>query len=90
MLTKNKAIAKLQQQINEIEELKNKPNFSPEYKKWHRDTEVAIENIFGQGTRHVSPTPSGDEYVHATANHRRTNRRADFAAGARAGTGAQS
>lgn len=53
MLTKNKAIAKLQQQINEIEELKNKPNFSPEYKKWHRDTEVAIENIFGQGTRHV-------------------------------------
>jgi hypothetical protein len=53
MLTKDKAIAKLQQQINEIDGLKNRPNFSPEYKKWHRDTEVSIENIFGQGTRHV-------------------------------------
>ncbi len=53
MLTKDKAIAELQQQIGEIQTLKSKPNFSPEFKKWHRDTEVAIENIFGQGARHV-------------------------------------
>lgn len=25
---------------------------SPDFKKWHRDTEVAIERIFGDGTRH--------------------------------------
>ena len=53
MLTKNKAIAKLQQQIVEISTLITKNADSPEFKKWLRDTEVAIENIFGQGTRHL-------------------------------------
>lgn len=27
--------------------------FSPEFKKWHRDTGVAIERIFGKGGRHL-------------------------------------
>jgi hypothetical protein len=53
MLSKTKAIAKLQQHITEIQTIKNLPDFSPEYKKWHRDSEVTIENVFGQGTRHV-------------------------------------
>ena len=27
--------------------------FSPEFKKWHRDTEIAIQKIFGDDTRHI-------------------------------------
>ncbi|MNQ93999.1 hypothetical protein D3C85_1094920 [compost metagenome] len=29
------------------------PRGSQDFKKWHRDTEVAIERIFGEGTRHL-------------------------------------
>lgn len=53
MLSKSDAIAKLQKQIDEIELIRTKPRFSSEFKKWHRDTEVAIENIFGNETRHL-------------------------------------
>ncbi len=53
-MDEQKAIEKLQQQIDAIGALKQKKRFSPEYKKWHRDTRVAIERIFGTDGRHLS------------------------------------
>jgi hypothetical protein len=53
MPTKIEAIAKLQRKIDQIEPIRNRRRFSAEFKKWHRDTEVAIQNIFGEGTRHL-------------------------------------
>ena len=46
MLSKEDAIAKLNEQIDKISEVKKHERFSPQFKKWKRDTEVAIENIF--------------------------------------------
>ena len=51
-MTKDDAIRRLQGQIDQIEALKAKPRFSPDFKKWYRDTEIVIERVFGQGTRH--------------------------------------
>ena len=48
MLTKDKSIAKLRLQIDEIPKIKTKSEFA----KWRRDTEIIIEKIFGQETRH--------------------------------------
>lgn len=53
MPNKTEAIAKLQRQIDQIVPIRSKPRFSAEFKKWHRDTVVAIQNIFGDGTRHL-------------------------------------
>ena len=53
MLLKTKATEKLQTQLELVPIIKSKPRFSPEYKKWHRDTQVAIQNIFGESTRHI-------------------------------------
>lgn len=53
-MEKQKAIEKLQQQIDAIESLKRKAKFSPEFKKWHRDTQITIERIFGKNGRHLS------------------------------------
>jgi hypothetical protein len=53
-MDEQKAIKKLQQQIDLIKEIKSKPRFSPEFNKWKRDTEVAIERIFGKDGRHLS------------------------------------
>ncbi len=52
MLTKSQAITKLQQQAGLIDDLSRGQRHSPEFKRWHRNTEVAIENIFGKETRH--------------------------------------
>ena len=49
-----KAIEKLQKQIDLIEPLRHKRRFSPEYKKWFRDSEIAIEHIFGKEGRHLT------------------------------------
>ncbi|MFA7254550.1 MAG: hypothetical protein WC133_00425 [Candidatus Omnitrophota bacterium] len=43
----------LQRQQERIEDVKKKPRFSPDFKKWRRDTEVAIEKIFGEETRNI-------------------------------------
>jgi hypothetical protein len=48
MLTKDKAIEKLQQQVNDISKIKTPADF----KKWRRDTEIVIEKVFTQETRH--------------------------------------
>ena len=49
MITKEQKIDMLQHQISEIQKIKT----NHEFKKWRRDTEVIIENIFGVGTRHT-------------------------------------
>ena len=79
-MDEQKAIEKLQQQIDAIGALKQKKPFSPEYKKWYRDTQVAIERIFGRDGRHLSDftkiryqlgiiSPSTPNYKFAKAFH---------------------
>lgn len=53
MLSKEQATEKLQRQSSIVSELKLKSRLSPEFKKWYRDTEVAIEKSFGSDTRHL-------------------------------------
>ena len=52
-LLKNKAIERLQRALDRIPELQQLRRNSPEFQKWHRDTEVAISNTFGDKTRHL-------------------------------------
>ena len=52
-MKKTKAIEKLNRQISVIEELRNKTYKLPEFKKWQRDTKIALERIFGKDARHV-------------------------------------
>jgi predicted nucleotide-binding protein len=52
-MEKQKAIEKLQQQIDLIGHLKHRKPFSPQFKKWHRDTQIAIERIFRKDGRHL-------------------------------------
>lgn len=51
--TKEKAIERLKKVLNRIPELKKQPHDSSEFRKWCRDTEVAITNTFGRGADHV-------------------------------------
>lgn len=51
-MNKNEAKAKLEALKDRAQPLLHKSSGSQEFKKWHRDTEVAIERIFGKGTRH--------------------------------------
>lgn len=51
-MTKIQALERLQKQIDEIDIIRSKEKFSAEFKKWKRNTEVAIERIFGETTRH--------------------------------------
>ena len=46
-LLKNKAIERLQRALDRIPELQQLRRNSPEFQRWHRDTEVAISNTFG-------------------------------------------
>jgi hypothetical protein len=52
-MIKEDALNKLQRQRDLIDELKLKPRFSQEFNKWCRDTEIAIEKIFGSDTRQI-------------------------------------
>jgi hypothetical protein len=52
-MTTDKAKQILTGQIEEARSLQNGLRFSPEFNKWHRDTGVAIERIFGKGGRHL-------------------------------------
>ena len=52
-MEKQKVIAKLQEHIKALKSLSARKANDPEFKKWCRDTEVAIEHIFGTDTRHV-------------------------------------
>ena len=50
---KSKAIERLRRALDAILELQGRSLDSPDFKKWHRDTEVAIENTFGGKSRHI-------------------------------------
>jgi len=52
-MEKKKAIEKLKAQIEQLKQLDQRGYSSPEFKKWRRDTELAIEHIFGKETRHI-------------------------------------
>ncbi|MGQ4677672.1 hypothetical protein [Paenibacillus polymyxa] len=47
------AIEQLDRQKRELGQLQSFTRFSPEYKKWHRDTQIVITKIFGDSTRHL-------------------------------------
>ena len=53
-MEKQRAIEILQAKIAAISELKTLKRKDPKVKRWKRDTEVAIEKIFGKDTRHRS------------------------------------
>lgn len=48
----NRAIQIIQSKIDAIDDLARMRGSSPEFTKWRRDTEVALERIFGQESRH--------------------------------------
>ena len=50
--TKAKALERLTNVLKRIEVLKKLPRFSPEFRKWRRDTEVAISNTFENESDH--------------------------------------
>lgn len=53
-MNKQLALEKLQSQLNHIETLKTKPTFSEDFNVQKRNTEVAIEKIFGSDQRHLN------------------------------------
>lgn len=54
-MEKQKAIEILEKQRAEINGLKNisDSSSSPAFTKWHRDTQIAVEKIFGKKNRHI-------------------------------------
>jgi predicted nucleotide-binding protein len=52
-MKKQKAIIKLESLIEPIENLKKQESHGQEFKKWKRDTEIAIERIFDKNSRHI-------------------------------------
>lgn len=51
-MNKSEAVERLESLKARATQLASMPRGSQDFKKWHRDTEVAIERIFGEGTRH--------------------------------------
>ncbi len=54
MLSKQDAIEKMQEKIGRIDVPKGMKRFSPDFKKWQRDSEIAIQNTFDENSRHVA------------------------------------
>lgn len=52
-MKQEKAIELLQRQIDLIPNIQQQARFSQDFKKWKRDTEIIIEKIFGNKTRHL-------------------------------------
>lgn len=52
-MNKHKLIAKLQECLNALRSVQAGKTSDPSFKKWRRDTEVAIEHFFGPDTRHL-------------------------------------
>jgi predicted nucleotide-binding protein len=52
-MEKQKAITELKEQLLKIEGLKTHNFKSADFQQWHRDTKVALENIFGERDGHV-------------------------------------
>ena len=56
-MKKEEKIKLLQEQIDELEKFPQGDflvTLTPKFKKWLRDTEVIIENLFGNNARHIS------------------------------------
>lgn len=53
MVPKADVLQRLAQQVDKVPPLKRLKPDSPEFRGWHRDTEVLIEQIFGTETRHL-------------------------------------
>ena len=51
--TKAEAMRRLQEALDKIPELKKSERESSEFGKWHRNTRIAIENVFGAESDHV-------------------------------------
>jgi len=51
MISKENAIDKIKSLINRIDELKGIKRGSSQFNKWKRDTQVALEHIFGEGAQ---------------------------------------
>ena len=51
--TKTKALERLRRALNAIPELSTMPARSQEFKKWQRNTAIAIEHTFGEKSRHL-------------------------------------
>lgn len=49
----DKAKQLLKRQIDAIANLNGLESYAPEFKKWQRNTEITIENIFGKQSRHL-------------------------------------
>jgi hypothetical protein len=47
------AVEKIKKKIAGIEEFRSKPRFCPEFKKWHRETSVLLERVFGKDAYQV-------------------------------------
>lgn len=52
-ISKDEAIDKICRQKDMIAPLKSIESGSPKFKKWYRDTEITIQKIFGENTRHI-------------------------------------
>ena len=50
---KSKVIDRLRRALDEIPQLRQQSSDSPDFEKWKRNTEIAIENSFGRESRHV-------------------------------------
>lgn len=72
----DQAIDRLESQIQEIEVIFSLRSFSAEFKKWVRDTEIAIEYIFGVASRHLGDFRSV-EYEHRYVGYRTTQESVD-------------
>jgi hypothetical protein len=53
-MEKSKAIEKIERQLKALEYLNVRSASASEFKKWLRDTELAIEYVFGSDTRHLT------------------------------------
>jgi hypothetical protein len=52
-MTDLEAISLLEEQRSKIGSLKSRMRGSQEFKKWHRDTRVAVQKVFGEQSKHI-------------------------------------
>ena len=67
---KDKAIQRLQRALDAIEDLKQskRRSSSPEFKKWHRDTKIAIARTFGEDSSQMKDL-AGISYLLSDVTH---------------------
>ncbi len=68
-MNSNRATKLLERQQNEIAVLKGLRRASPEFKKWQRDTEIALERIFSTGSRNIDDFKKIRYTLSAFSNH---------------------